>query len=82
MRSFESEEVAHTGVAQMPETDETSLGGHAVMAAGYDDGSERFLVRNSWGAGWGLGRSHFTLPYAYLSDENLSADFWTIRVVR
>ena len=79
--SFESEEVAHTGVAQLPSQGETSLGGHAVMAAGYDDGSERFLVRNSWGASWGMG-GYFTLPYAYLSDENLSSDFWTIRVVR
>lgn len=79
--SFESEEVAHSGVAQMPSAGETSLGGHAVMAAGYDDGSQRFLVRNSWGASWGMG-GYFTLPYAYLSSADLAADFWTIRVVR
>ena len=51
--SFESDEVAHSGVAPMPRLGAV-LGGHAVMAAGYDDASQRFLVRNSWGAvgGW------------------------------
>jgi C1A family cysteine protease len=78
---FESDEVAHSGVGEMPEEGETVLGGHAVMAAGYDDGAGRFLVRNSWGASWGMG-GYFTLPYAYLSNENLATDFWTIRVVR
>lgn len=78
---FEDEAVAHTGVASMPEAGETVLGGHAVMAAGYDDAHGRFLVRNSWGSGWGMG-GYFTIPYAYLTDENLASDFWTIRVVR
>lgn len=79
--SFEDEAVAHTGIASMPEEGETVLGGHAVMAAGYDDAHGRFLVRNSWGSGWGMG-GYFTIPYAYLTDGNLAADFWTIRVVR
>lgn len=79
--SFESDEVAHSGVAPMPQASETALGGHAVMAAGYDDASQRFLIRNSWGSDWGMG-GYFTLPYAYLADDNLAADFWTIRVVR
>ena len=79
--SFESDAVAHSGVAPMPADGETTLGGHAVMAAGYDDASSRFLVRNSWGTGWGMG-GYFTLPYAYLTDANLADDFWTIRVVR
>jgi C1A family cysteine protease len=80
-QSFESDEVARTGVATMPDGAESSLGGHAVMAAGYDDASGRFLVRNSWGASWGMG-GYFTIPYAYLTDENLAADFWTIRLVK
>jgi len=79
--SFESDAVAHSGVAAMPGAGETVLGGHAVMAAGYDDASGRFLVRNSWGAAWGMG-GYFTLPYAYLANANLADDFWTIRVVR
>ena len=64
----------------MPATNEQVLGGHAVMAVGYDDNSQRFMVRNSWGPGWGLG-GYFTLPYAYLTDANLVDDFWTVRMV-
>ena len=33
------------------------------------------------GAAWGMA-GYFTLPYAYLTDENLASDFWTIRVVQ
>ena len=50
------------------------------MAVGYDDTQHRFVVRNSWGPGWGM-KGYFTMPYAYLLDDNLSDDFWTIRVV-
>jgi len=78
--SFESDEVAKTGVAPMPATNEKVLGGHAVMAVGYDDNSQRFTVRNSWGPGWGIG-GYFMLPYAYLTDANLADDFWTVRMV-
>jgi C1A family cysteine protease len=78
--SFESDQVAKTGEAPMPATNEQVLGGHAVMAAGYDDSSQRFLVRNSWGPGWGMA-GYFTLPYAYLTDANLADDFWTVRMV-
>lgn len=79
--SFESDEVAHTGIAPLPQASETALGGHAVMAVGYNDASSTLLVRNSWGNGWGMG-GYFTLPYAYVSDANLAADFWTIRLVK
>jgi len=79
--SFESDDVAHSGVVPMPGSSETSMGGHAVMAAGYDDASGRFLVRNSWGVEWGMG-GYFTIPYAYLTDDNLADDFWTIRLVK
>lgn len=65
----------------MPPATETVLGGHAVMAVGYDDGPGTLLVRNSWGNGWGMG-GYFTLPYGYASDGNLAADFWTIRLVK
>ena len=51
--SFESAEVARTGVLQMPKPREGVVGGHAVLAVGYDDKSQRFTVRNSWGTSWG-----------------------------
>jgi C1A family cysteine protease len=78
--SFEGDEVARTGVVPMPTANEKVLGGHAVVAVGYDDSSQRFIVRNSWGPGWGMG-GYFTMPYAYLNDSNLADDMWTIRMV-
>ncbi len=78
--SFESDEVAHTGVMPMPSGKEHVLGGHAVVAVGYDDKQRRFRVRNSWGRSWGL-KGYFTMPYAYLLDANLSDDFWKITLV-
>lgn len=80
-QSFESDQVAHDGVVPMPDASESALGGHAVLAAGYDDTSSRFLVRNSWGPGWGMG-GYFTIPYPYLANADLAADFWMIRLVR
>jgi C1A family cysteine protease len=79
--SFESQQVAQTGEAPMPQAGEKQLGGHAVMAAGYDESQQRFIIRNSWGPGWGMG-GYFTLPYPYLLQSTLSSDFWTIRSVK
>jgi C1A family cysteine protease len=77
---FESAQVAKTGIANMPAPNESMLGGHAVMATGYDDASQRFIVRNSWSKAWGM-QGYFTLPYSYLTDPNLVADLWTIRLM-
>jgi C1A family cysteine protease len=78
--SFESRTVAKTGVVPMPKPTESLLGGHAVMAVGYDDTTKRFIVRNSWGIAWGQ-KGYFTIPYDYLVNSDLAADFWTIRLV-
>jgi C1A family cysteine protease len=79
--SFESPQVAQTGIVPMPSSKEQVLGGHAVLCVGYDDSQQRFIVRNSWGLGWGI-QGYFLMPYAYLLDTNLSDDFWTVRLVQ
>jgi C1A family cysteine protease len=78
--SFDSQQVAQTGVMTMPAPKEKVVGGHAVLAVGYDDASQRFIIRNSWGPGWGQ-KGYFTMPYAYITESNLADDFWTIRLV-
>ncbi len=76
--SFESQAVAKSGVVSMPQAGERVVGGHAVLGVGYDDAEKRFVVRNSWGAGWGE-QGYFTIPYDYLADWQLASDFWTVR---
>jgi C1A family cysteine protease len=75
--SFESDTVAKTGVVPMPISNEQVLGGHAVLAVGYNDKDQRFIARNSWSSDWGM-KGYFTIPYAYLTNPNLASDMWAI----
>jgi len=62
--SFESEEVAKTGIYN-PKSGETVLGGHEVLMIGVDTGvaptlrpancPPAALIQNSWGTDWGIG---------------------------
>jgi len=78
--SFESARVTATGVVPMPSRHESVLGGHAVLAVGYDEEQKRFLVRNSWGRRWGR-HGHCTMPYAYVLDPALCGDLWMVQQV-
>jgi C1A family cysteine protease len=78
--SFESQQVAQTGIVPMPSPGESVLGGHCVVAVGYDDSERHFVIRNSWGTGWGQ-QGYCFMPYEYLMSRNLANDFWTIRAV-
>jgi C1A family cysteine protease len=76
------------GAIPFPERSERILGGHAVLAVGYDDrlkiantssGDETtgaLLIRNSWGTGWGE-RGYGWLPYEYVL-RGLAEDFWSV----
>jgi len=78
--SFMTTKVTESGIATMPLPNEQPIGGHAVLAVGYDDSKQALIVRNSWGAEWGI-NGYFYLPYGFVEEPNLSADFWTIRLV-
>jgi C1A family cysteine protease len=78
--SFESDEVAKSGVLNMPKPGEQVQGGHCVTLVGYDLAKKQFLVRNSWGKDWGQG-GYFWMPFDYVLNPNLADDFWTIRIV-
>ena len=56
------------------------VGGHAVLAMGYDDARQCFIIRNSWGAKV-QDQGHFRMPYSYITDSSLADDFWVIRAV-
>jgi len=78
--AFESATVAQSGMLNMPASDEKPLGGHAVLLVGYDDADNHFILRNSWGDTWGMA-GYFKIPYEYLTNVDLSRDFWTIELV-
>jgi C1A family cysteine protease len=88
--SFESEEVAKTGILSMPKSTEENKGGHAVLIVGYvdrggifslvrsvlcnDQSQGYFIVRNSWGNSWGE-HGYFYMPYEYVN-KGYAYDFW------
>ena len=67
------------GLVPLPTPDEQSVGGHALCFLGYDSVKQVFKFANSWGEGWGDNGFGY-LPYAYLTNTQLSYDTWTIRV--
>jgi len=82
------DQAARTGKIPFPTGTERIMGGHAILAVGYDDGMEirnedagkattgALLIRNSWGEDWGL-EGYGWLPYEYVLRE-LATDFWSI----
>ncbi|CAF1006985.1 unnamed protein product, partial [Didymodactylos carnosus] len=51
---------------------------HALLAVGYSDTSQAFIVRNSWGENWG-DHGYCYIPYDYMTNSNYCFDAWTIR---
>ena len=79
-QSFESAEVAKTGIVPVPKKDETCLGGHAILAVGFDDIKQIFIVRNSWGKDWG-DSGYCYIPYEYMVNPEYVNDLWTVTKV-
>jgi C1A family cysteine protease len=82
-------QAAATGKIPMPTTGERIIGGHAIMAVGYDDTIKikntttgavettgALLIRNSWGSGWGIS-GYGWLPYEYVL-KGLAVDWWSL----
>jgi C1A family cysteine protease len=59
---------------------ERVLGGHAVLLVGYNNATQRFIVKNSWGTSWG-DRGYFYMPYQVIQNTSMSSDFWVIKSV-
>jgi len=77
--SFESSQVAQTGLVPQPNDGEQLLGGHAVLAVGYKDDTKNLdqgvvICRNSWSESWG-DKGYFYLPYSYFTSH--VTDMWT-----
>ncbi len=82
-------QAATTGKIPYPTTGEKIVGGHAIVAVGYDNAMKikntysgatettgALLIRNSWGTGWGeLG--YGWLPYEYVL-KGIAVDWWSL----
>ena len=77
-QSFESNQVASNGMVPMPGLNENVVGGHCMVIVGSND--THFIVRNSWGSGWGDG-GYCYMPHEYLTNTDLADDFWAIFLV-
>ena len=80
-------QIGANGLMSYPAPGEAYQGGHAVDVVGYNDTIRcpntntpgAFLVRNSWGAAWGLA-GHFWMPYEIVTrpfnGRRMASDFW------
>lgn len=79
--SFMDDATTRTGDVPMPAAGEEVLGGHAILAVGYDDVAQRVTFRNSWGETWGDG-GYGTLAYAFFDDRAANANsMWVVKRV-
>jgi uncharacterized tellurite resistance protein B-like protein len=79
---FDSFDKARKGKVPRPTDQEQRRGKHgkhAMLAVGYSDTDELFIVRNSWGTDWG-DDGYCYIPYDYVMNEKYnSGDSWIIR---
>ena len=66
-----------SGKIPMPSKTERAVGGHAMALVGYDTARRIYIVRNSWGAGNAM-KGYHEMPFDYIHDDNLTADFWMV----
>lgn len=87
--SFEGDEIAETGIMEMPKENEKLMGYHCVCIVGWNDERQAFLCRNSWGPKWGCNsesttcpsKGYFYMPYEFIVDEEKCFDFFILKRV-
>ena len=65
--------VSTSGIVQYPRATSKSLGGHAILACGFDDKRELIKFKNSWSTKWGQ-HGYGYLTYSYIN--NFMWDAW------
>ena len=65
-----------SGYIPVPHQGDRKIGGHAVMAVGYNDSDEHLIIKNSWGTEWG-DNGYGYLPYEYVM-KGLAVDWWVM----
>lgn len=75
-RVYESfRKIGPDGMMPVPAPGEKMLGGHAVLAVGYDDEKKALIVRNSWGEKW-ADKGYFYMPYE-VAGSSAARQFFT-----
>ncbi|AMC13380.1 peptidase C1 [Liberibacter crescens] len=64
-------------VMPVPLVTDTTRTNHAVVVTGYDDETQLFKIRNSWGDNVGE-KGHFYIPYICFLDPNIIFEVWVI----
>lgn len=71
MRVFDSiGKTGSSGMLPMPTAKDKAVGGHAVLAVGYDNAKQVLIIRNSWGSDWADG-GYFYMPYQYVKQGHV-----------
>jgi C1A family cysteine protease len=81
--------LSNGGAFPYPSSGEARVGGHAIVACGYDDSKEvtntanggeptkgALMIRNSWGQTWGEA-GYGWMPYEYVT-TGLAVDWWSL----
>jgi hypothetical protein len=68
------------GYFPVPKKGERILGLHYLQVYGYDDSKRLYLLKNSWGTGYG-DQGWFHCPYEYLTYKYLNFEAWLVRRV-